>query len=57
MKKFKCIASVRVGNKKSTTFKSVTFSVVANCFKEALLKAEKRAKKVFVFESIKVSEL
>jgi hypothetical protein len=57
MKKFKCIATVKVGEKKTTTFKSVKFSVVAASFKEALIKAEKRAKFYFVFESLKVSEV
>lgn len=59
MKKFKCIASKSIEGKKNKTktFKSVKFSVVATCFATALLAAEKKAKKIFVFESLKVSEL
>lgn len=42
---------------KTKTFKSVRFSVVACNFAAALVAAEKKAKKIFVFESLKVSEL
>lgn len=63
MKIFKCVASRR-GAKKSTkkikkqsTYESRSFTFEAVDFKQALIIAEKIAKKIMVFEALKVSEV
>lgn len=63
MKKFKAIATkssdkksnVKVTDKK--VYRSYTFKFFARNFNEALLRAEKIAKQVMHFESLKVSEI
>lgn len=63
MKKFKCTASKRVEKKSNVrvsdkqVYQSYSFKFFAKNFNDALLRAEKIAKGVINFESLKVSEL
>lgn len=62
MKKFKCTASKRIEKKSNVKvsdkqiYHSYSFKFFAKNFNDALLRAEKIAKGVMVFESLKVSE-
>lgn len=63
MKKFRCVASKSVDkkpNQKVTdkkVYQSYSFKFFARNFTDAIQKAEKIAKGVMCFESLKVSEL
>lgn len=63
MKKFKCTASKRVEKKSNVKvsdkqiYSSYSFKFFARNFNDALIRAEKIAKSVMNFESLKVSEL
>lgn len=62
MKTFKCVASQRLAKKPTVKvkekriYKSYHFKLMAKNFEDALKQAEKIAKKVMVFESLKISE-
>lgn len=63
MKKFKCVASKRAEGKpkkkvkNQSVYQSHAFTFLAKDFKEALVIAERIAKKMICFESLKVSEV
>lgn len=63
MKKFKCVASKRGEEKsgkkikKQVTYESTSFVFSAPNFKAAVTSAEKIAKRLMVFNSLKVSEV
>lgn len=63
MKKFKCVASRtapgKAGKKvkNQRVYQSHAFTFLAKDFKDALLVAERIAKKMICFESLKVSEV
>lgn len=63
MKKFKCVASRRMEKKATknlknqTAYESRSFTFLARDFRKAVIEAEKIAKKIMLFESLRVSEL
>lgn len=63
MKTFKCVASQIIAQKPTVKvkekklFRSYHFKIMAKNFNEALGEAEKHAKKIMVFNSIKISEV
>lgn len=61
MKKFKCIASKRSEQKttmkikEQTSYESKSFTFFARNFSDAIKQAEKIAKRLMVFETLKIS--